>query len=155
MQLIEATTINDLYVGGRLNNPGGSTTLPAGGDIIDMPDGSLYTGHLTLNAGGEIGNAGNRFGASLASGGSLTVQAGSAGVNLNLGSDAIIKRVNAGNGSGDVVISATGDLHGSQQTAAATPHVRGRNITLTSVSGGIGESGKALRVHAKEVSTLN
>jgi filamentous hemagglutinin family protein len=153
--LIEATTLNDLYVGGRLNNPGGSTTLTAGGDIIDMPDGSVYTGHLTLNAGGEIGNAGNRFSASLAPGGTLTVQAGSAGVNLNLGSDAIIKRVDAGNGSGDVVISASGDLLGSQQTAAATPHVRGRNITLTSLSGGIGESGKALRVHAKEVSTLN
>ena len=153
--LIDATTTNDLYVGGRLNNPGGSTVLTAGGNIVGMPDANSYSMHLTMTAAGEVGNAGSPFAASLAPGGTLSVLSGSAGVNLDIGSDVIIKQVDAGNGSGDVVISASGNLLGSSVVAATTPHVRGRNITLSSVAGGIGESGKALRVHGKEVATAN
>ncbi|KKN78394.1 hypothetical protein LCGC14_0350420 [marine sediment metagenome] len=153
--LIDATTTNDLYVGGRLNNPGGSTVLAAGGNIVGMPEANSYSLHLTMTAAGEVGNAGSPFAASLAPGGTLSVLSGSAGVNLDIGSDVIIKQVDAGNGSGDVVISASGNLLGSNAVAATTPHVRGRNITLSSVSGGIGESGKALRVHGKEVATAN
>ncbi|UAW97349.1 leukotoxin LktA family filamentous adhesin [Halopseudomonas nanhaiensis] len=152
---INASTTNDLLLGGKLNNPGGTTTLTAGGSILNMPEANIFAKDVALTAGGAIGNAASALQASLAAGGSLLAKSGAMGINIQLGSDALVRQINAGDGTGDVVIRSLGNLFASQNLAATDAHVVGRNIDLTSTSGSVGESGRALRIHAKEVYSAN
>ncbi|HDZ57697.1 MAG TPA: leukotoxin LktA family filamentous adhesin [Pseudomonas xinjiangensis] len=150
--VIDASTTNNLYLGGKISNPGGITSLKAGGDIESMAGSSLFSRDLNITAGRSVGSNGLPFTASLAEGGSLSVKSGAQGINLKLGSGANLKEINAGNGSGDVVIDAIGSLLANPTTAV---HVRGRNIDLVSHTGSLGESGNALRMEAREVLTGN
>ena len=152
---IEASTTHDLLLGGKLSTPGGTTKLTAGSNILNLPEGSVFANDIELSAGGSIGNAASLLQASLAQGGSIFAESGAAGLNLQLGSDAIIRGLNAGDGTGDVLVRASGSLLASQGIPTELAHVIGRNITLSSTSGSIGASGQALRVHAKEIYSAN
>ncbi len=147
---INASTTGNLIVAGNLNNPGGTTTL-SGGNLSTLGSGSIYAHDLVLNASTGIGSAGAAFAANLAQGGSLAATSGNAGIYLNLGSGALINALKAGNGAGDVVVNAVGNLLAASTAANRSADVIGRNITLNSATGGIGESGNALRINAIEV----
>lgn len=147
---INASTTGNLIVAGNLNNPGGTTTL-SGGNLSTLGSGSIYAHDLVLNAGAAIGSADAAFAANLAQGGSLAATSGNAGIYLNLGSGALIKALKAANGAGDVVVNAVGNLLAASTAANRSADVIGRNITLNSATGGIGESGNALRINAVEI----
>jgi filamentous hemagglutinin family protein len=150
---ITATSNNNLIVAGKLSNPVGTTTLSTNGNLTSLTDSSVYAHDLVLTAAAGIGATGSAFNASVADGGTLTATSGSAGTYLSLGSGALINSIKAGNGTGDVVINAVGDLLATSNAANRGADVVGRNITLNSSTGSLGSAANFLRLNAVEVAT--
>ena len=150
---ITATSNNNLIVAGKLSNPVGTTTLSTNGNLTSLTDSSVYAHDLVLTAAAGIGATGSAFNASVADGGTLTATSGSAGTYLSLGSGTLINSIKAGNGIGDVVINAMGDLLATSNAANRDADVVGRNITLNSSTGSLGSAANFLRLNAVEVAT--
>lgn len=150
---ITATSNASLVVGGKISSPVGTTTLTTGGNLTSLSGSSVYAHDLVLSAAGSVGDAASAFNASLADGGTVKVSSGNAGINLSLGSSALIASLNAGNGTGDILVNAVGDLLAANSASNRSADVLGRDITLNSSTGSIGTSGNALRVNAVEVTT--
>ena len=155
--LIDVDARGDLLLGGRLWNPGGTTQLTAtataaggAGNIIGTSDTAMITTReLILDAAGGIGIGGRgALQASLTPDGQVVGTSGHAGVALDLHSDAAV-HINAGNagGYGDVSLKASGNITG---IAGRSHDISGRNISLTSLYGGIGSTSAPLVLRAQE-----
>jgi filamentous hemagglutinin family protein len=144
-----------IVLDGGIFNPSGATSLTATGNNASIGQASvnalslkpvaaassaLVTNALTLNATGAVGSALAPLSATLTTGGVLNVSAGTAGIGLQLDSGALVGQVVAkGAGAqdfGDVVIVAKDDL----QSIGSGVNVAGRNITLRSIDGAIGNA---------------
>ncbi|MCL5041125.1 MAG: leukotoxin LktA family filamentous adhesin [Gammaproteobacteria bacterium] len=152
--LIDVTTNNNLIIAGRLNNPGGLTRLHAEDNIINGSNGSIFTQTLEMQAAGFVGNQARPIQIGMAGGGTLGAQSGKAGMHLNLSSGAVIRALNAGDGSGNLVMNLNGSLTGVDHLAAGTPHVHARNIDVQS-TGAVGTLSNPLQIIAQEVATAS
>jgi len=138
---------------GNIVNPSGSTTINASaGSITQAPNVSLLSNNLTLNARDSIGTAAQAITTTLTSGAQLSAVTGSGGINLDITGSARVAALRADGTPGtygDIRVHATGSLD-SMVTASA--NVIGRNITLSSDTGGIGSIANPLKMRA--VATL-
>jgi hypothetical protein len=136
---------------GSIQHADGDTRIEASGGITATAQGSIETGDLTLIAnGGGIGSLTHPVVATLTNS-VLNVQAGHHGVYVHLNSGATIGSIAAGDatqGYGEVVLHATGSLAAQTPTGTATANVVGRNITLSSRDGAVGDSAQPLIVEA-------
>jgi hypothetical protein len=135
---VSITSNTPVILEGNIANPLGGTTISAP-SITQSSSATITSGNLTLQTGlaGNIGTASQPVNASLTGSGVLTVQGGSGGVYLNLGSGAVLGQVSASNG--DIVVSATGGLAAGSGTS-----IQGNNITLTSSEGMVGTAAARL-----------
>lgn len=157
--IVDVTSFGDLFLTGRITNTDGTTTLRAiglggmsgPGDVVRSGDNAqILTRNLVINATGGIGRAGiaNALAVTLSDNGSVTANAGSRGIWLDLASDAALNlRAQDGAGFGDVNVIANGDLSGIAGQARA---IVGRNITLASRFGAIGSIANPLALEAHE-----
>ncbi len=146
---VNIQTNGGLLLQGNVVNPSGSTTLNAtGGAITQAANVSILSKDLTLNARDAIGTATQAITTTLTSGASLAAATGSGGIHLDITGGARITTLRADgnpNAYGDVVVRATGGLEAAAQSGA---NIIGRNITLSSETGGVGSLTTAMKLRA-------
>jgi hypothetical protein len=146
---VNIQTNGGLLLQGNVVNPSGSTTLNAtGGAITQAANVSILSKDLTLNARDAIGTATQAITTTLTSGASLAAATGSGGIHLDITGSARITTLRADgnpNAYGDVVVRATGGLEAAAQSGA---NIIGRNITLSSETGGVGSLTTAMKLRA-------
>ncbi len=130
---------------GNIVNPNGTTTITAPSITEDSTASTLTSHNLNLVVTGGVGTATQAVNASLTDGGVLSIQAGSQGVYLNLGSGALLNTVTS---TGDIVINATGGLDQAPGLPGGLVNVSGNKITLTSSEGEIGSAAVPLVIQA-------
>lgn len=156
---IDVDVRGDLYLDGRISNQYGQTSLSANGqggasgagDIVRGGDtAEILARDLRLEATGGIGvhDVVNPLAITLADGGSVTARSGARGVNLDIASDVKLNVVaKDASGYGNVNIIANGDITGID---GQSRDVVGRDITLRSRYGDIGNLGRPLNLEAHE-----
>ena len=134
---VNVASNNSVTLAGTITNPNGLTTINASnGSILQTALANTVTNGLTLTASGSIGTVAQPIAAQL-TGGVLSAQAGSAGLNLAFSSPVTVQTASAVTGAayGDVSVSALGSILSPAGSAA---QIIGNNITLTSTNGSIG-----------------
>jgi hypothetical protein len=141
-----------------LQHAGGDTRIEALGRITATAQASIETGDLSLIAtGGGIGSLTHPVTATLTNS-VLNAQADHEGLYLNLNSGAVIGSITAGDatlGYGDVVLHATGGLAAQTLAGTAMANIVGRNITLSSRDGAVGDSAQPLIVESIGIALAN
>ncbi|MDF3983616.1 leukotoxin LktA family filamentous adhesin [Luteibacter sp. PPL554] len=152
---VQVNSNADVLLGGNIYNPSGSTSIDAtqgaGGSILAGSTGAITSDGVILKAAGSIGNA-TRPLQLVMTGGTLSADAGAAGVDINAATALNLDHVTAGNaavGYGDVTLNATGSVTSGTATA-----VTGRDITVNS-GGAVGSAGQALVIAANSVTDAN
>ncbi len=167
--LVDVDVGGDLFLDGRIYNPGGLTQLGTtasqsggAGDIIRTSERAMVTARrLEIDAAGGVGVRGlGDLLVTLGEEGGLVAGASqrgihvrsrsNAGVNLDVRSDAPVDIVSgsASQGYGNVNLIANGDIRGLNPGAAVD--ITGGDITLESRFGGIGSVTRPLRLRAYE-----
>lgn len=146
---VNISSNSSVLLQGNIVNPSGSTTITASaGSITQAPNVSLLSNNLTLNARDSIGTATQAITTTLTSGAQLSAVTGSGGINLDITGSARIAALRADGTPGTyggIRVHATGSL---DSVVTASANVIGRNITLSSDTGGIGSIANPLKMRA-------
>ncbi len=138
-----------ILVGGNIYNPGGTTTLDAsasaGSSILGGVGAGIISKGLTLKATDAVGSDTTPLQVTL-TGGTLAVDAGTGGAYLDVASAVSLDHVVAARGGsyGDVELQADGAIN----AVSGSSLVSGRNITLTSKFGNVGNTSTPLLIDA-------
>ncbi|MCS4504908.1 leukotoxin LktA family filamentous adhesin [Arhodomonas aquaeolei] len=139
----------DVILGGGVENPSGSLSVTSRDGAIITGGDAIRTASATLDAQGDIGTANRMLGLDLTGDGALSADSAEGAVRLDLASGASVTRIDAADGAQDVVIHANGALAAGSRDGDA-PHIRARDLTVTSAVGGVGSAGSPLVVELVE-----
>ena len=130
----------DVRLLGNIQNSSGLTDIASREGAILSGDRLIESGDVRLTADKAIGSSTLPLRMAITDAGSVNAVAGTAGINLDIDSDATLNRINAGDGKGDVTITATNSLLAGNPVGGGA-HVTARNLDITSALGSVGGVG--------------
>ncbi|HVY08199.1 MAG TPA: leukotoxin LktA family filamentous adhesin [Burkholderiales bacterium] len=133
---------------GTITNPGGATSINAGGAITQATNAAIQTDSLVISATAGIGANQQPVFARMSADGTVTALGGTDGVYLDLQGGriaSVVSKNTAGTQFGNVWVRALDDL---LPVAGGSGAIVGSNVTLTSTLGNIGSQATPVRVSA-------
>ncbi len=143
---------NVTFRGDVRNSSGAASITSTAGSVVQWNGSTLLTKTADINAARNIGTKSNAFRMTLTNNGNISARGGKQGVHLDINSGAKIGTVRAKTGGtfGDVSIKAANDLKVGTGTGGV--NVIGRDVTISSAGGAIGQgAGKPLVISAHGV----
>lgn len=127
----------DVRLRGEVDNPSGLTDIRSREGAILSGDRLLKASEVRLEAEKTVGTSTLPLQLSMTAAGPVTAISRTAGINLDIDSDARLARIDAADGKADVVIDATGSLLAGNRDGGRA-HITARNLDLTSRVGAVG-----------------